>query len=569
MPDPLPPPLPHRSLKSNFISLGQALTTARRRMFVIAGVFGLCFLAVVLRLGDVALLQEGSELCLAARDRARDFQLGRGDLLDRHGQILATSILTSSLYATPKMVLDNQETVKKLRQVLPDINAARLLKRLKSAKGFVWLERHLTPRQQADVLRLGVPGVSFMPDQRRVYPLGALTSHVVGMVDIDDQGISGLEKGLNSRLQDNKGAVHTTLDLRLQHILHDEIQKGMQEFSARGGSAMVMDIRTGAVLAMVSLPDFDPNRRAPRNRQALFNCNTSGVYEMGSTMKVLTIAMALDSGRVTIDSKFDASKPIKIGRFTVTDYRGKNRVMDVAEIFMYSSNIGTAKLALKMGEQAHVGFLKKSGLFTQPAFEIPEVGAPIVPKKWPEIRRITVSYGYGLAVSPLQIICAISGVLRDDGAVPQPTLLLEKVGTQPVFPLVSPHTAKHMRALMRRMVEEGTGRKAKVPGIVVYGKSGTANARRARGRGYQKKDVNTAFVGVFPEVPRYAVYVRLDNPKGSKATFNFNAAGWNAAPVTGRIIQRIVTILGLEPDHVEQEKEGPLVKRWLAKQRLS
>lgn len=553
-------PLPHRSLKSNFVSLGQALTTARRRMLIAAGAFGFCFLAIVLRLADVALLQEGSELCLAARDHARDFQVGRGDLLDRHGQILATSILTSSLYATPKIVLDAKETVRKLCHVLPDVNAAKLLKRLESGKGFVWLARHLTPHQQADVLRLGLPGVNFMPDQRRVYPLGALTSHVVGMVDIDDNGISGLEKGLEARLQNNEGPIHTTLDLRLQHIVRDELLKGIQEFSAQGGSAMVMDVRTGEVLAMVSLPDFDPNGRVPKNRRALFNRNTSGVYEMGSTIKVLTTAMALDSGGVTLDTKFDASKPIKVGRFTVRDYRGKNRWMDVAEIFVYSSNIGSAKMALEMGKETHVGFLKKAGLLAIPSFEIPEVGGPLVPRKWSEARRITVSYGYGLAVSPLQLLCAISGVLRTDGARPQPTLLLENIGAHSAQPLVSPHTAKHMRALMRRMTEEGTGRKAAVPGVVVYGKTGTADTLRADGKGYQKKNVSTAFVAAFPETPRYAVYVMLEHPQGIKKTFGFNAAGWNAAPVTGRIIQRIVTTIGIEPDQVVQEKGGPVIR---------
>ena len=226
-------PLPRRSLKSNFVSLGQAMTTARRRMLVTASVFGLCFLAIVLRLADVTLLHNNSELSLVARDHARDFQLGRSDILDRQGQILATSILTSSLYATPKMVLDPQETVNKLKTVLPQINKDQLLKRLESGKGFVWLARHLTPHQQADILRLGLPGVSFMSDQRRVYPLGALTSHVVGMVDIDDQGISGLEKGLEDRLRDNAAPIHTTIDLRLQHILRDELLKGIDEFSAQ------------------------------------------------------------------------------------------------------------------------------------------------------------------------------------------------------------------------------------------------------------------------------------------------------------------------------------------------
>lgn len=522
------------------------LDTVRNRILVAGFVYVFALVIVLIRLFDLMVLRSGEEPAGGLLTIA-DSRMARADIQDRRGEILATTISTISLYANAKQIMNPKEAVEKLLTVLPRLSKKETLRRLNAGRTFIWIARHLTPSQQKEVLNLGIPGLGFMPDFRRIYPQGRLAAHAIGFTDIDNVGISGVEKGLNDRLTASSDPLQLSLDLRLQHIARDELYKGIEEFQAAGGCSFILDIKTGEILAMVSLPDFDPNHPIPSKEEEIFNKVTLGIYEMGSTMKVANTAMALEAG-IPLTARFDATKPIAIGRFKITDFRGKNDWLTLPEVFMYSSNIGSAKMALQAGSQNQRTFLKKIGLLDQPRFEIPEVGSPILPVQWSEAARITMSYGYGISISPLQLVSGIATILGGDGRV-QPTLLKVRHGPTPSKEkVVSEKTSRTMLELMRLVVKEGTARKADVAGYFVFAKTGTSNLRR--GRSYQKDKVMTNFVGILgksAQEPAYVIYVMLEDPKRLKKTFGFNAAGWNAAPIGGRIIERIAPLLGYEP----------------------
>jgi cell division protein FtsI (penicillin-binding protein 3) len=535
------------------------LDLARTRLLIVGALFSLGFLIVGVRLVNITCLQHGPESLYADAAAHTGLQSGRADLVDRHGVVLATSITTSSLYANPRVVLNVEEAALKLSKVLPFLKKQDLLEKLKSEKGFVWLARHLSPQQISNIICLGIPGIDFMSDQRRIYPHGNLIAHVVGFADIDGNGISGLEKGLDARLRSESNPIQLSLDLSLQHVLHDELSTAIEEFSAEGGSGMIMDIKNGEILAMVSRPDFDPNRPNPNDQKAMFNQITLGVYEMGSTLKIFNTAMALESGLITVDSRYDVTHPLTVGRFKVTDFHPHHVPLNVQEIFIHSSNIGSALMALKSGIERQKEFMSRIGFLGPLKIELPETGLPLSPKHWREANLITISYGYGLSMTPLQVGAAVAGV-ANHGMMRSPTLLKASTAYGPGKRIISPDTSAKILEMMRLVVHEGTGRKASVPGITVMGKTGTSNNRKAHGRGYQKKDVRTSFVGVFPNKPRYMVFIMLDSPKATKATYGFNTAGWNSAAVAGRVIKRMSTIVGILPQF-EPEEGQPLVRQ--------
>lgn len=538
----------------------QALDLAKTRLLISAVCVVLGFGVIGARLISVSCFHETGDACLNRASDCTGLHTGRATFVDRNGEILATTISTSSLYANAKIILNPQDAVGKLKTVFSQLNEKELLEKLTTEKSFIWIARHLTPQQKAAVIRLGIPGLEFMHDTKRVYPYGPLASHAVGFVDVDNNGISGLEKGLDEQLRLSDEPIQLSIDIRLQHILYDELKKGIEQFSAYGGSGVIMDITTGEIIAMISLPDFDPNKPDVQNAEALFNRNTLGVYEMGSTMKIINTAMVLDAGVATPETKFDATKPMKVGRFFVTDFHPKNTWLNVNEIFVYSSNIGSARMALKAGGERQKMFMEKVGFLKAPTLELPEMGAPLYPRKWKEANTITIAYGYGLSISPLQLALATSGVVT--GKMPEnATLLKRSVQETKYKKIVAADVAAKVLDLMQESVKSGTSRKAAVPGITVAAKTGTANRRRAHGRGYQKKDVNTTFIGIFPEVPRYLTFIMLDGPKGTKATYGFNTAGWNSAPVAGNVIKRSAPILGIFPQFDKGDlSKMPLVR---------
>lgn len=389
----------------------QAIDIARNRL-IIAGilfVFILCGIG-----GRLVFMSFGHNIGepLFVHDAVRSqFHQGRSNIVDRHGVVLATTVTTSSLYANAKKILDAEIAAEMLAKALPGYSHKKLLNKLKSNRSFIWLARHLTPKHRDRIMHLGIPGVGFRKDSKRLYPHGRLVSHVVGLTNIDDHGIAGLEKSNEQFLLTEGKNLDLSLDIRVQHSIRDELQKGIEEFKASGATAIVMDLNNSEILGMVSLPDFNPNKKVTLTDPAYFNRATVGMYEMGSTFKILNTAMVLDSGKADLSTTYDTSEEIKIGRFSITDYRAKHGIINVAQIFVYSSNKGSIKMALEVGTEGQQDFMRKVGFMTRSTIEIPERGHPLIPRHWREANTMTISYGYGLAISPLHLLNSVASIL--------------------------------------------------------------------------------------------------------------------------------------------------------------
>lgn len=524
------------------------LEMARNRALVMGGVFCLAFMLVTIRLFDVMVLHSYRDASDDEPIVAAQSNLRRADIVDRNGEILATHLVTASVYANPKVIINAEEAALKLSTLMPDLSYESVLKKLKSEKGFVWIVRHIPPKLQHKVNLLGIPGVYLQKDQRRVYPHGNLVSHVLGYCGIDNIGLAGIEKQFDVRLRKNDKPLQLALDVRVQHILRDELTKAVLEFRAEGANAMVMEVETGEILAMVSLPDYDPNLPNQNSVEATFNKNTLGIYEAGSVFKIFNTAIALESGKAKLNTIYDASAPIRVGSRRITDFKGKNRPLEVREVFIYSSNIGSAKMALDFGSEVQRQYLGRLGLLSAPALELPEIGAPLVPKTWGDVTTMTVSYGYGIAVSPLMLVDAVRTVITGVKKFAATMLKrdpssLDQVEGQRVL---SAKTAAHIRDLMRLVVTEGTAKKADVPGYEVLGKTGTAH--RNTGRAGYNNSRRTTFIGAFPKSnPKYIMILFLDDPKPTKETYGYATGGWTAAPVSGRIISRMAPLLEVQP----------------------
>jgi len=482
----------------------------------------------------------------------------RPDILDRNGEVLATDVRVPSLYGEPRRLIDVDEAVELLTADLPDLDANELRERLSSKRGFVWLKRDILPEQQREIYRQGLPGIGFLNENKRAYPNGAEVSHLLGHVNTDNQGIAGIEKWLDGqglaalhmaglatdRLQT---PVQLAVDLRVQHALRDELITARAKFSTIAAAGIVLNVRTGEIVAMVSEPDYDPNNPREALDPTRINRLTTGVYEMGSTFKAFTVAMALDSGKATLKSSFDAHNPLHFGKFDIHDFEPMQRALTVPEIFTYSSNIGAARIAMAVGIEGHKAFLRKMGQLARLHTELPESAEPIVPKRWGELNTITIAFGHGLSVAPLQAVMGVAALMNGGILIP-PTLLkrteaeADKLGTR----VIKPETSEIMRYLMRLNVEKGTAAKAEVPGYYIGGKTGTAD-KVVFGR-YSKTRVLTDFMAVLPaDQPRYLVLIMLDEPHATPETHGFKTSGWNAVPTGGAVIARIAPLLGIQP----------------------
>jgi cell division protein FtsI (penicillin-binding protein 3) len=482
----------------------------------------------------------------------------RPDILDRNGEVLATDVRVPSLYAEPRRLIDVDEAAELLTADLPDLEAAELRERLSSRRGFVWLKRDITPDQQREIYRQGLPGIGFLNENKRDYPNGAEISHLLGHVNIDNQGIAGIEKWLDGqglaalhmaglatdRLQT---PVQLAVDLRVQHALRDELIAARAKFHALAAAGLVLNVRTGEIVAMVSEPDYDPNNPHEALDPTRINRLTTGVYEMGSTFKAFTIAMALDNGKATLRSSFDAHNPLHYGKFDIHDFEPMQRALTVPEIFTYSSNIGAARIAIAVGIDGHKAFLRKMGQLDRLRTELPENAEPIVPKHWGELNTMTIAFGHGLSVAPLQAVMGVAALMNGGILIP-PTFLKRseadaaKLGTR----VIKPETSQTMRYLMRLNVEKGTASKADVPGYYIGGKTGTAD-KVVFGR-YSKTKVLTDFMAVLPaDQPRYLLLIMLDEPQALPETHGFKTSGWNAVPTGGAVVARIAPLLGIQP----------------------
>ena len=540
----------------------KALEVGRHRLLTVVGLFVLCFALLSARLIDLSLVRGGGEPSLTRAGMDRPGATGRADIVDRNGVLLATTLRAPSLYANPRVVLDAADAASRLAMVLPNLDRGALLRKLTSERSFVWLRRGLTPRQHYAVNRLGIPGIGFVDEDRRIYPQGALMAHVVGFCGVDNRGLAGVEQGLDALLAAPDRidrALALSLDVRVQGVVRGELRAAVEEFQSKGGTGIVLDVRTGEALAMVSLPDFDPNLPVSTTSEALFNRASLGVYEMGSTFKTFTTAAALEAGTVDLAGGYDATKPIRVARYTIRDDHPKKRWLSVPEIFVYSSNIGAAKMALELGGDRQRAFLKRLGLLSPPDVELPEVGSPMWPSPWREINTMTVAFGHGIAVSPLQLASAVATLVNSGSRIPATIVRREQGEPIPAQQVVSGETSATMRALLRLVVTEGTGRQAAASGYRVGGKTGTAE--KAKAGGYRRDALISSFVGAFPiEEPRYVVFVLLDEPKGNKSTFGFASGGWTAAPAVGRIVSRIAPMLGVAPVAPNEEDRGLTVE---------
>ena len=536
----------------------QAMETGRTRLLITGAVMSLAFAVVGLRLVEVSALRlpEEPKVVRAARDA--NLKMDRANVVDRNGVILATSLRTVSLSADPKKIIDVQEAATKLAVVLPNLNAADLARKLSSKRRFVWLQRQLTPLQHWEVNRLGIPGLEFHHTESRVYPQGKLQGHVMGFTDIDNNGLSGVEKEFNEALRSTGQPLQLSIDVRLQHLLREEVGNAMREFSAIGGAGIIMDSRSGEIMAMTSLPDFDPNHAGDADANTRFNRATLGVYELGSTFKIFNTAAALETGIATMRSNYDARKPIRIARFAIRDYHAKNRVLSVPEIFVYSSNIGSAKMAQDMGAPAQKAFLGSLGFLKPLPVELPEVGSPIYPNVWRPINTMTISYGHGVSVSPLHLASGVAAMVNG-GEYFEPTLV-KPLGERKGSRVISPRTSAQVRKLMRLNNVEGSGKASNAEGYIVGGKTGTAEKVGARG-GYKRKSLISSYVAAFPmNDPRYVIYVLLDEPQGTKKTHGYATGGWVAAPVIRQVVQRMAPIVGIQP----LDAQSPEISQQLA-----
>ncbi|ESY86147.1 penicillin-binding protein 2 [Mesorhizobium australicum] len=482
----------------------------------------------------------------------------RPDIVDRNGEVLATDIKTASLFAEPRRIVDADEAIEKLSTVLPEIDYEQTYHKLKSGAGFVWLQRQLTPKQQADIMQLGIPGFGFRTEKRRFYPSGETSSYVVGLTNIDNQGISGMEKYIDEQgLSDLQASglavakdlrpVKLSIDLRIQHVVRDEIAAGLERYRAMGAGAVVLNVKTGEVVAMASVPDFDPNNPYNAQDKDRLNRMSAGLYEMGSTFKSFTSAMALDSGKATMSSRFDASHPIRVGHQAIHDFHGKNRVLSLPEVFLYSSNIGSAREAELVGIEAHREFLHRLGILEKMQTELPEVARPTEPKVWKQVNSFTIAFGHGVSTTPLQAAVGCAALVNG-GFLMQPTFLVrsQEDAMAAAKKVVAEKTVEGMRYLYSLNAEKGSARNARVPGYRVGGKTGTAE-KVINGRYSKELNFNT-FVAAFPmDDPQYLVFTIADAPHPEKPGMTDVAAN-NAGVMAGNIIRRSAAMLGVKPD---------------------
>lgn len=544
---------------------------AEGRLLLLGVAFVLAFGAVGTRMGVLA-AAEPVEPQTAVSGASITTQ--RADIVDREGRLLATNLVTHALYAQPKQMTDAVGSAEKLAKIFPDLDVERLKKDFTGSKKFLWIKKKISPEQMQQVHEIGDPGLLFGPREMRLYPNGALAAHVLGGAAFGREGVNsaevigtaGVEKTFDSWLRDpaNGGApLELSLDLTVQSTIEEVLDGGMKLMNAKGAAAILMDARTGEIISMASLPDFDPNTRpAPLTKGSagdspLFNRAVQGVYELGSTFKLFTVSQAIDLGLVSPTTMVDTKSPMVWGRFRIHDFHNYGAQLSVTDVIVKSSNIGTAHVAQLIGAERQQAFLKSLGMFEPTPVELVEAptGKPLLPKKWSDLSTLTVSYGHGLSASPLHLAAAYATILNGGMRV-QPTIL--KMKTQPKGEqVIKPETALIMRNMLRQVVVRGTASFGDVPGYSVGGKTGTADKPKPSG-GYYKDKVIATFASFFPSYdPKYVLIVTLDEPEETSGSEPRRTAGWTAVPVASEIIRRVAPLLGMRPE-VEPTSDAAL-----------
>ena len=526
----------------------QLVATAHTRLMMLLFLFGAAVLLVIGRLGMLAAFS-GSEARAAVATLA-----ARGDIVDRNGAPLARTIDAWTIGVHPKKIMgDRMEIAARLAALMPDRgDQAWFYAQLTKNTSFAYLQRRASPTLVEQVNAIGEPALVFARETQRLYPQSTMAAHALGFLSTDGHGMSGMERVLDARLTDPtlaKTPVALSIDARVQAAMESELGRAMTTFSARGGGGIVLDVATGEVIAMVSLPTFNPNRVGMAGSEELRNITTQSVFELGSTFKPITMATAIDTGVVTsMNRRFDATHPLKVGGYTIHDERGDpKRWLNMAETLIYSSNIATARVADEIGPQRMQAMFKKLGFDTKPDIELREKGRPLLPTYWARTTTMTTAYGHGIAVTPLHLASAYAALVN--GGIWRPATLLKvepghaAVGRR----VISEATSARMRQMLRLIVLRGTGRKGDAPGYRVGGKTGTAEAAVAGG--YDHSRNVATFAAAFPmDAPRYVVLAMLDSPLGTKETYGWKTAAWNTAPVVGRTIARVGSMLGVVPD---------------------
>jgi cell division protein FtsI (penicillin-binding protein 3) len=536
-------------MKSAF-DLPSALPTPRggARYVAAAAAFALAFMAIGGASVQLALSGEAESVVASLASDAGATRAPRSDIVDRNGELLASTLTTHSLYADPERIWDAEATAAALAAALPGLDAAETLESLVdgAARGrrFVWIERGLSPRQRQAVFDLGLAGLGFVEEPRRVYPRGRLAAHALGWTTIDGEGAAGAERAFDAELAAGDGRpLALSVDLRVQFALDDELRAAVANHAAKAGVGLVTDVRTGEVLALVSLPDFDPNHPGEADAEARLNRAMASVYELGSIFKTFTVSAALDSGAADISTLLPTDHPLEVAGRLITDAAPAGRELSLADAFIRSSNVGVGALGLSLGEARQRDYLARFGLLERAPVGYPESAQPLLPSRWNEAERATVSYGHGIAVSPAAFMAGF-GAAVNGGLYVRPTL--RPVGPRGAVeePVVTPETSRAVAQLLRAVVLFGTGRRADAPGLGVGGKTGTAEKPSAGG--YDPDRVIASFAAIFPsDSPRYAVLILLDEPQGNAETRGRAGAGYTAAPTAGAVIARIAPILGV------------------------
>lgn len=472
--------------------------------------------------------------------------VARGDIFDRNKNLLATTIDISSLSINPQNILNKKETISKLKIIFPLINETILLKKINTTKNQINLIREITPKDHVDVLKAGIEGIIIEKKNKRVYPGNSLASHILGNTDIDGKGTAGIEKSFDNKLLNGQD-VNLSIHAGVQHILKTVLSEQISKFEAEGGAGVIMNVNSGEIYALASFPDYNANNYRKSSDEQLFNRASKGTYELGSTLKLITAAIAYESKLIKETDLFDVSKPLKISSRIINDDHALKLAINIPEIIVHSSNIGSALIAEKIGPDIQLKFLKKLGLFDTVKLEIPEIGKPQIITDKKKISTMTISYGHGISITPVHLSAATASIING-GLKVSPTLIKNSLKNIKKKRIFSNNTSTEMKNIMRLVVSNryGTGKKAEAPGYLVGGKTGTADKVKKSGGYFKNKNI-VAFTGGFPiNEPKFVITVMIDNPKGQKFSHR-STAGWIAAPVISKLVTRIAPILGINP----------------------